>query len=63
MLSVNNEEELLQLIEKASSKHIAFSIFFEPDLKYAITAVAFEPGKQTKKLLSNVKLALKEYSV
>lgn len=60
LLSVKDEQELLELIEKASRQGIVFSIFFEPDLAYAVTAVAFAPGKASKKLLSNVGLALKE---
>lgn len=60
VLSAKNEEELLTLIDKASRRGLQFSIFFEPDLKYEITAIALAPGKESKKLCSNLKLALKE---
>ena len=60
VLSVRNEQELLNLIDKASKKGLKYSIFFEPDLKYEITAMALEPGKESKKLCGKVKLALKD---
>lgn len=60
VLSVKNEQELLNLIDKANKKGIRFSIFFEPDLKYEITAIALEPGRESKKLCSGLKLALRE---
>lgn len=62
MLSVKNEEGLLSLIDKACKKDIKFSIFFEPDLKYEITAIALEPGKESKKLCNGLRLALKDLS-
>lgn len=58
-LSVQNEEELLQLIERADKMGIKYSIFFEPDRDYETTAITLEPGKQTKRLLSKLPLALK----
>jgi hypothetical protein len=61
-LSVANEYELHQLIEKAISLDIRFSIFREPDVDNQITAIAIEPGAKSKKLCSNLKLALKEYN-
>lgn len=60
VLSVRNEQELLNLIDKASQKGIKYSIFFEPDLKYEITAIALEPGKESKKLCGKLRLALKD---
>lgn len=57
-LSVSNESELLILIEKALIKEIKFSIFREPDIGNQITAVCFEAGSKSKKLCSNLKLAL-----
>ncbi len=61
MLSVADESELLKLIKKADENNIKYSIFFEPDLKYEITAIALEPGLISKKLCSKIKLALKKY--
>lgn len=59
-LSAKNEEELLRLIDKASKRGVRFSIFFEPDLDYSITAVALEPSVESRRLCSNYGLALKE---
>lgn len=60
VLSVRNEQELLNLIDKASKRGLKYSIFFEPDLRYEITAIALEPGKESKKLCGKLKLALKD---
>lgn len=60
LLSVANEQELYQLIEKAKEHDIKVSIFREPDVDDQITAIALEPGIKTKKLCSNLPLALKE---
>lgn len=59
LLSVNDEEELHKLIEKALRNNIRLSVFKEPDIGDKVTAVALEPGPLTKKLCSNLKLALK----
>lgn len=40
---------------------IKLSVFREPDIDNQITAIALEPGTQTKKLCSNIKLALRNY--
>lgn len=60
LLSVENEQELTTLVEKAQSLDIKFSIFREPDIGDQITAIALEPGSRTKKLCNNLQLALKE---
>lgn len=59
-LCVSNESELLVLIEKALIKEIKFSIFREPDIENQITGICLEPGIKSKKLCSNLKLALKQ---
>lgn len=59
-LSAKNEDELLKLIDRAVKRGVRFSIFFEPDLDYEITAVALEPGLESKRLCSNYGLALRE---
>jgi len=59
LLSVNDEGELFKLIERAEKNNIRFSIFKEPDIGDKVTAIALEPGPLTKKLCSNLKLALK----
>jgi hypothetical protein len=58
-LSVANEEELSRLIEQAAAHDISCSVFREPDVGNEITAIALAPGPKTKKLVSNLKLALK----
>lgn len=59
LLSVSNELELNQLIEKAHANGIPYSVFREPDIDNQITAIAFGPSAKSKKLCSNLKLALK----
>lgn len=58
-LSVSNEDELTRIIHKASALGIKFSVFREPDIDDRITAIALEPGTLSKKLCSNIKLALR----
>lgn len=58
-LSVANEYELHQLIEKALLYGIKISIFREPDIGDQITAIALAPGSKSKKLCSNLPLALR----
>jgi peptidyl-tRNA hydrolase PTH2 len=60
ILSVANEIELHQLIERAQAKEIKISIYREPDLDNQITAICLAPSIQSKKLCSSIKLALKE---
>lgn len=55
LCSVNSEYDLNQLIEKASSKGIAYSLFREPDIGDQITAITFEPSRDAKKLCSKLK--------
>jgi peptidyl-tRNA hydrolase len=59
-LSVANEAELNQLIEKVASLDIQCSIFREPDIENQITAIALAPGPKSKKLCSRLSLALKD---
>lgn len=59
-LSVSDERQLLRLAEKANSLGIECSIFREPDIDNQVTAIAIAPGSTSKKLCSNLKLALKE---
>ncbi len=60
LLSVENEEALENLIAMASIKNVRLAIFREPDIDNQITAVAFEPGEQSRRLCSRLKLALSE---
>ena len=59
LLSVENEEKLFEFIKMVSSRGIRHSEFREPDLDGALTAVALEPGKESRRLCSNFPLALK----
>ncbi len=59
-LSVSNEVELLCLAERAAMLGIEYSVFREPDVDNQVTAIAIAPGNKSKKLCSNLKLALKE---
>lgn len=59
ILTARSEDEFSQILEKATSQNIKFSAFKEPDLDNQITAIALEPGIQSKKLCSQLPLALK----
>lgn len=59
-LSVPDEAALIGLIAKAKEQDIPCSVFREPDIDNQITAIALAPGMKSKKLCSNLKLALKE---
>lgn len=63
LLSCENEESLKNLLLKANIKDIKYSAFTEPDLNNELTAVAFEPCEDTCKLVSNLPLAFKEYTI
>jgi hypothetical protein len=58
-LSVPDQKSLIELSNKASVYDIKHTCFNEPDIGNEITAVAFEPGKKSKKLCSRLPLALK----
>lgn len=58
LLSVENELDLYNLMERAQQQGIKFSIFREPDIGNQITAIALSPGPKSKKLCSHLKLAL-----
>lgn len=59
MLSVENEAELIDLIDKADQANIEWSAFYESDLDYELTAIALAPGNKSKELCKGLKLALK----
>ena len=52
-LTVDEENHLERLIANAQLKGITVSIFREPDLNNEITAVAFEPCDESRKLLGS----------
>lgn len=57
ILEAKNAQELSELQEKAISRGITVQEFREPDLGDEITALAFAPSANTRKLLSNLPLA------
>lgn len=59
LLSVKDENALINLIKQAEIKNIKHSIFKEPDINDEIGSIVLEPGDITKKLCSNLPLALK----
>ena len=62
-LSVNNESELKQLIQKLQKSNLKFSIFRESDIDDQITAICIEPSEETRRITSSLPLLLKEYKV
>lgn len=59
ILSIENEGKLLKLLEKVKNKNLKYSIFQESDINNEVTAIAIEPNILTRKLCSNLPLALK----
>lgn len=57
ILGVPDEEALHALTSKALSSSIEYWPFCEPDLENSLTAVAFEPTLESRKLLASLKLA------
>lgn len=55
-LTVENEEELYRLKNKASEKEIKYTTFHEPDINNQLTAITLEPGIVAKKLTNNLPL-------
>jgi peptidyl-tRNA hydrolase len=60
VLECENENALLNLINKADKFGVKFSMFLEPDLNNELTAVALEPCQASKKLCSSFRLALRK---
>ncbi len=58
-LEVNSEKQLKSLIQKCIENQLVHTVFKEPDIGNQITAVAIEPSKQTKKLVSKIPLLFK----
>ena len=56
-LEAKDAQALSELQEKAVARGITVQEFREPDLGDEITALAFAPGKPTRRLLSNLPLA------
>ena len=61
VLGLNNKYELFNLYNKAINKDIKCVKFIEPDLNDEITSIVLEPGINSKRLCSNIKLLGKQY--
>jgi hypothetical protein len=62
VLTVKNEQELRNLVKKLRCDEIQYSVFIEPDMDNALTAVAINPrhSEQAKKHIGHLPLALRE---
>lgn len=63
ILSASDESELLRLSARLTKKGIRHSLFREPDLNNELTAIAIEPGRESKRACSSYPLALKEFAL
>jgi hypothetical protein len=61
ILETDTEASLLELLTQAKNEGIKTSYFIEEDLDNSLTAIALEPGEKSKKICSNLPLALKEF--
>jgi hypothetical protein len=52
--SVDDEQALLNLAQKADQHGLRFSIFREPDLNDRATAIAIEPSDKTRKICKDL---------
>jgi peptidyl-tRNA hydrolase len=60
IVSVPNEDALLDLISEAARRGIERTAVREPDIDDEATAVALAPGDAARKLCANLPLALRE---
>jgi len=63
ILAAKNEAELLRLSKRLEKKGIKHSLFGEPDFDNELTAIAIEPGRESKRACSSYPLALKSVSL
>ena len=59
-LSTDNENSLIQLIEKCKERNLSYTVFIEPDLNNAVTAVAIGPSEEARKITCSLPKAFKE---
>jgi peptidyl-tRNA hydrolase len=59
VLSVPNEQSLVDLMNKAYMQRVKYSFFQEDDLNYQITAIALECCEKSKRLCKKLPLAMK----
>ena len=60
VLAAENEDHLKKLLKSAGELQIPHASFNEPDFDNSLTAIALGPGLESKKLCSNLKLALRD---
>jgi hypothetical protein len=60
ILTVENEDDLLDLLDRVCDRRIKYVAFTEPDLNSEHTAIALEPSLDAEKLVANLPLALRE---
>jgi len=58
-LSVKDEDQLHKYLEKIKNQNLKYTVFIEPDIGDQLTAIAIEPGDESRKITSNLPLALK----
>ena len=61
VLSVENESELKQLIQRLENSKLKYSVFRESDIDDQITSICIEPSEETRRITSSLPLLLKEY--
>ena len=61
-LSVEDENQLNNLLAKIQAQGIPVSYFLEPDIGHELTAIAFQGTEKASKLTSSIPLALKSYN-
>lgn len=62
VVSVPDENALLDLIKEAKERGLTVTAVREPDIGDEVTAAAFEPGSRLRRLLAELPLALKPAS-
>lgn len=62
LLSVPDEPALDALVARAADLGLATTAFREPDLDDSLTAIAIEPSPDTRALLADLPLTLREVS-
>lgn len=60
ILTVEDEDALLDLMDHVRERQIKHVVFIEPDLNHEHTAIALEPSLDAEKLVANLPLALRE---
>jgi len=61
LLSVEDEQSLINLANKLRSRGLSVSLFQEPDLNNQYTSLAVEACDKARRLTSNLPRAFKEY--